>query len=106
MSYIQPMASTQRVTPLTGTTVNVNQTGAPLNLIIVPAGTLAALSVNLPPGAYDGQTMVIFTTALLTLLTVATTSGTIVGSAVTTLPANGSLRYVWNWATSTWYKLL
>ena len=105
MSYLQTLAPTQRVIPLTGNTVVVTQTRAPLALILVPAGTLAALTITLPTGAYDGQVCTLMTTQILTALTVNSASGSIVGDPLTTLVANAGARYLWNVAATTWYRV-
>lgn len=105
MSFLHPVTSTQRVVATTGATINILQTNAPLTLLLVPAGVLATLTVNLPGGTYDGQTCVVFSSDVLTALTVAATSGSIAGSLLTTLAANSSARYVWNSSNATWYRL-
>lgn len=105
VSFIHAPTSTQRVVATTGSTVNVTQTNAHLALLLVPAGVLATLTVNLPGGSFDGQTCVIFSSDVLTALTVATTTGSIAGAVLSTLAANSSARYIWNTSSSTWYRL-
>lgn len=58
----------------------------------LPAGTLATLTVVLPPNPYDGQNVTFSTTQILTSLTVSAASGAVL-NAPTTLPAGGTVEY-------------
>lgn len=61
---------------------------------IVPAGTLAAGTVTLPAVFPQGKRLEIFSTQTITALTIAAPAGfALVGTAVTTLAAGGTLAY-------------
>lgn len=92
-----------QATPTTGTTVAAL---GPTQLVqLTPAGTLATLTVTMPPTPVDGQRFRIFTTQTLTALTITAGSGqTINGTAVTTLSANTAVSYIYNGTNSTWYR--
>jgi len=99
------VSTQQRAVPTTGQTVTVTQTNAPrINLVIDPAGTLVALTVAFPTGAFDGQVISFMTTQALTGLTLTTVTGTLVG-ALTTAALNAFATYVWNATTSVWYRI-
>lgn len=77
-------------TPTTGQTINL------LNGItdwsVVPAGTLAALTVNLPTAPIDGQNITFSTTTAITALTLGGGSNTIM-NPVTTMTAGQTIEY-------------
>ena len=94
----------QYAAPLTGTTVQV-QNGSTW-LILTPAGTLAALTLQMPVQSTvtDGQEVLVNTTQTITALTLAGNGAAIVG-APTTLAANGSFRLRYEPVLKTWYKI-
>lgn len=95
----------QQVTPLTGNTVAANSPTTLLDL--TPAGTLAALTVTFPAAPVDGQSFKIFTTQILTALTLqaASGSGQTINGAVTTLgTANTGVEYFYDASAATWYR--
>jgi hypothetical protein len=80
------------VTPLTGTTVAfaANQT----LMFINPAGTIAALTVLLPPNPTQGQRAAMSFGQIVTALTVQTATGGAVGSTAGAIGQEISYRYV------------
>lgn len=88
----------QYVTPLTGATVNV--AAGQTRIIIDPAGTLAALTLNFPPTPSDGQLLYITSSQIVTTLTV--TGATLVG-ALAALAAAAGLRYVYSLTANKWF---
>ena len=91
-------ATTDTVTAGTG---RVNET-----LYIAPAGTLAALTVVFPTNENSevGQKLVVFSTHIVTALTVSAAGLTIIGTALTALQANTA--YVFQKvAASTWIRI-
>lgn len=96
------------VVATTGSTVTMHDTV----VILTPAGTLAALTVNLfalpgtapnQLGLLNGVVVNVSTTKAITALTVATTDGSSVVGAPTTLPAGGGFAMVYDAPTNTWY---
>jgi hypothetical protein len=94
----------QYAAPLTGTTVQV-QNGSTW-LILTPAGTLAALTLQMPVQSTvtDGQEVLVSTTQTISTLTLTGNGAAIVG-APTTLAANGSFRLRYEPVLKTWYKI-
>ena len=97
----------------TGYTFNTPTTGATVTLatgtetaLIVPAGTLAALTVTLPgcTSGYNGSIARFSSTQIITALTVNATSGT-VADAPTTLALGAGHGYLCRGSTTTWYQL-
>lgn len=90
--------------PLTGTTITVPQGVS--QLVVDPAGTIAALTVVLPPASQlvDGQEFKMSTTQTITALTVTAGANTsIVSTAVTTLgPTTAALDLIYHAATGKW----
>lgn len=95
--------SYQYATPLTGTTVAM-AVGA-TRLLINPAGTLAALTVDLPTSPLDGQVAEIMTSQQLTALTIASTDGSTVNgvSGGYSMSANTGASWVYRSSNTTWF---
>jgi len=69
---------------------------------LTPAGTLATLTIKLPPGPRPGQDVSILSTQVVTALTVQNSAGVAVAGAPTSLAINTEvlMRYtgtVWVW---------
>lgn len=82
--------------PATGATVSVGSTKADETLKIVPAGTLAALTISLPTIANSrtGQIVRGFITQIITALTVSVSGGgTVTGAAPVTSAVNSMFSY-------------
>lgn len=90
--------------PLTGFTIvmTAEQSVVSLN----PAGTLAAGTITLPPTLYDGKIVSIFSSQIITALTLNTSnSATFVPAVVTTLAAaNTSVSYIYDKANNQWHR--
>lgn len=99
---IMAAKKTYRYTPLTGTTVNIPADAEVV--YIEPAGTIAALTVNMPPNPYDGQELNICTTQTITALTQSVASGTLRG-ALTAGSANGFGKWKYSLSNTTWYRM-
>lgn len=84
MGWTAPIIPTglQRVAPTTGQTVVCDGSRY---LAIVPAGTLATLTVTFPASPADGQHLGVFTTQAITALTV---NGGTLRNPLTAAPAN------------------
>ena len=93
--------------PLTGATITT--LFGMRNLILTPAGTLATLTVVLPPqdagGNSDGFPFTISTTQTITAITFTTSDGTTVHDAPTTLGANSSFSWIYTFGApgQDWY---
>lgn len=97
---------TQYAAPVTGGTVQVDERGFSVWLIITPAATLATLTIKLPlvSGVQDRTEILISTTQVLTALTFNANGATIVG-APSTLAANTSTVLRFDAVMRTWYKV-
>lgn len=95
-------ATTQDAAPLTGTTVAANAGVA--KLMLNPAGTIATLTVTLPPSTAlaDGQTFSIYSTQTVTALTVTAGAGTTITPSITTVTAAAPVKLVYVAATKAW----
>lgn len=93
-----PTAGPMVRTPTTGTTVAMPK--GTTSLYLTPAGTLAALTVQLPPNPLPGVVVAVGTSATITALTVQTASGGAVAGAPTTLAAGAHTYF--QWLNGTW----
>lgn len=93
-------------TPVTTNTITARTTKANETLYIAPSGTLAALTVAFPSDANSqiGQTLTVFSTQIITALTVSSAGLTILGTALTALAATTAYRFQ-KVAASTWIRL-
>ena len=92
----------QRVSPLTGATIVVP--GADAIIIVTPAGTIAALTIQMPPQAnlLDGNTVQLGSSQIITSLTF--TGGTVLGAPSTVPAAFGNAGFVWSEVDLVWYR--
>lgn len=95
------VAPYQYATPTTGQTVSSN--GAPY-LVINPAGTLLALTVNFPTAPVNGQKFNLACTQAVTGITLSAGGGTIDGT-LTTIAANGTAGWIYIASITTWVKM-
>jgi hypothetical protein len=88
------------LTPTTGTTITL----ATINTrtLLNPAGTLAALTINMPAAPVNGQIQRVTSSQIITVLTISGNGHTLVGG-LTTLSLGGSFTYIYDTATTTWY---
>lgn len=90
--------------PLTGTTIVMAAETSVLSLN--PAGTLAALTITMPPTLYDGKIVTIFSSQILTALTLNTSnSATFVPAAPTaTTVVNTAYSFIYDKALNQWHR--
>lgn len=104
---------TQYAAPLTGSTVIVNGLATSVQsnnvwLILTPAGTLATLTIQLPPAVscVDKQELLFVTTQTLTAITWVCLGGNVVSPPSTlTPPTTGWVRLKFDAVTLTWYRV-
>lgn len=92
--------------PLTGTAIDVNVLGQDESMLITPAGTIAALTVELPITPRLGQIVRLNSHQIVTALTL-TTHGptpTFRGTAVTSLAADTPVTFEYV-SANTWQRL-
>ena len=94
-----PVAGYEYNAPVSGATV-VATAGA---LLLEPAGTLATLTVTLPPDPVDGQIFELSTTQQITALTVQGAAGETVRGATFTLNPDSGSSWRYRTASVTWF---
>jgi hypothetical protein len=90
----------QYATPLTGTTVTSDGSQ---QLIVNPAGTLLALTIDFPATPVDGQRFDIACTQIITGLTL-TAAATILGTLTTFAAANATASWIYSTGASAWVR--
>jgi hypothetical protein len=73
-------------------------------VILNPAGLLATLTITFPTNPKDGQIFTIFSSQIVTTLTLVAT-GLTIQSPLTAFTALGSAEYIYEAATSTWLRV-
>jgi hypothetical protein len=73
-----------------------------MNLILNPAGTLATGTVTLSALPSDGQVNCVFSSQIITALTVSVVTGQTINNAVTALGAAGKACYTYSQSTGAW----
>jgi hypothetical protein len=91
------------VAPLTGATVTPD-VGTEVALI-VPAGTIAALTLNMPASPYDGQEFTASFDQIVTALTMAAPASATLKGALTAATAKGFAKWMYNKADTSWYRI-
>jgi hypothetical protein len=99
----QLFGATTYLQPATGFAVTIGPGVS--DLILDPAGTLAAGAVTMPVGPGDRQKITVATSHTITALTVSANPGQTIAGAPTTLVANTSFQYRYKASNSTWYRL-
>ena len=90
--------------PLTGFTITMTTLQSAVS--INPAGTLAAGTITLPPTTTDGKLVTIYSSQIITALTINTSnSATFAPAVVTTLAADASVGYVYDKANNQWHRI-
>jgi hypothetical protein len=107
--YVDPQAASiyagqkvQYATPLTGETHTVDDDADVV--VMQPAGTIAALTLNMPASPFDGQEVAFASTQVITALTMSGNGKTLLG-ALTAGSANGFAKWRYRAATTTWYRV-
>ena len=93
----------QKETPLTGATVTAGSSCE--CLVIVPAGTIAALTLNMPSNPYDGQPLEVSFDQIVTALTMAAPNSATLKGALTAATAKGFAKWRYSAADTTWYRV-
>lgn len=100
VQYVQDSPA-QHETPLTGVTIDMGAS----QLNVKPAGTIAALTVNLPTNPYDGEEAGINSTQIITALTVQAAGKTVANPPTTFAAVGGFCRMKYRAADTTWYRI-
>ena len=87
--------------PTTGGTVVMAATTG--REVLTPAGTLAALTVTLPPNPGNGQIAGVSSSQIITSLTVNTSDGSSVNGAPSSMAANSAFNMAYQSSNTTWY---
>lgn len=74
-------------------------------LILDPSGLLATGTINLPANPLDNQKIYVSSTNTVTSLTVASTDGSTVMNAPTTIVAGSGFAYIFKLSGTTWFRL-
>jgi hypothetical protein len=90
--------------PVTGNTITLAL--GDRRLVLQPAGTLATLSVVLPPTPEDGNTFTLSSSQEITAITVTAPGGATVQNGVGALGAGGSMGWLYHAADTTWYSAI
>jgi len=98
---------TQYSVPLTGATVVIGVNDNDTHLVVVPAGTIAALTITLPAPANlrDKQTLLVTSTQVVTTLTVNGNGATAVRGAPSAFTANGFFTLKYDLALNVWNRV-
>lgn len=105
MDQIDSLAgvTVQKETPLTGTAITAGDSCE--CLIVVPAGTIAALTLNMPAAPYDGQPLEVSFDQIVTALTMAAGGTDTLKGALTAATAKGFAKWRYSKADTTWYRV-
>jgi hypothetical protein len=98
-----PIEAQTTYTPLTGDSVSVSTTSNLIN----PAGTIANFTIRLPASPYSGQLLEFSSTQIITSLHWSVALNQSVTAAATlpsSIAAGGTVKIMYNSATTTWYN--
>lgn len=104
----QDELETVYLSPLTGATYTFSPDveGGSMYLRVTPAGTIAALTLNLPASPVDKQEVLVKSTQTITALTInANATNVTTSGAPTTLAANGFFRLRFDGVNNVWDRI-
>ena len=88
--------------PTTGNTITFSSVTR--TLVVKPAGTLAALTINMPASPTDEEIHEVSFTQIITALTVSGNGNTL-ANAPTSAAAGNCFKWIYDTTTTTWYRL-
>lgn len=100
MTYLRPKK--EYFTPATGGTVTLVNASTDIRAIIAPAGTLATLTIQMPPNPFDAQVVSICSSQAVTILTMTASIGLL--GALTSFVANSFASYAYDSTSNAWYR--
>lgn len=89
--------------PSTGDSITIADNSK--TLVLDPAGTLATLTVTMPPTPVDGQEIRVSSSQIVTALTVSPNSGQTLSNAPTTILAGTGFAYIYDLPNTNWYRI-
>lgn len=89
--------------PLTGTSFSIPDDCE--TYVCVPAGTIAAHTVVMPPNPIDRQRLTLAFRQVVTALTMTPSGTQTINGALTAAAANGFATWQYNQADNTWYRI-
>lgn len=112
-SYMQGTISnfddkiTTYYSPLTAATIAMNTTGASEFMIITPAGTISALTLNMPVSSQrvDKQELLFFSTRIITALSINTFGASLNSGTISPIAANGFFTLRYCGVVSAWFRV-
>lgn len=104
-NFADPNYTVTISTPISGFNQSIAAATTNVWLILTPAGTLATGTVTLPVAAdcFDGQTIIVTSTQIISALTVTAGAGTTVGGAPSALAATGFFMLRYNTLLLKWF---
>lgn len=104
MTYQLPRtAGVQKFIPLTGDTVTIVPSDSPLVVAMINSANVLALNLVLPTGNFDGQLIRITFAGSITVLTMSSNTGGILGGLTAAL-VNGFVGFVWDAGNAIWRR--
>ena len=90
--FASPEFTDVRASPIAGANVSLATQTSNVWLILTPTGTLATLTVTLPPAsaAFDGQTILVTCSQVVTVLTVTSSGASVAGAPTNLIPPFGA----------------
>ena len=106
-TFTSPVFVTTINTPSDGFNLTMTADGLSQWLLLRPVASLASGTILLPAAATaaDGQEVIITSTNQVTSLTINANGATSVYGSISTIAAEGKVRYRFNKQTNSWYKV-
>lgn len=100
--------ATSTITATSGQTVNIDTGAGNLfvsNLNLTSSSTLSSFTINLPSRPGPQTPFRVFSNEAITTLTINPGSGDTITTSPTTLAANGSAAFIFNWVNRVWVRI-
>lgn len=92
-------------TDITQGATNVLTVGNNVSVLAFHGATAGTATITTAASPSDGQRLSIFSTAGITTLTLTANTGQTIDNTTTVLAANGSVTYIYQLSTKTWFRI-
>lgn len=103
--YLSQMRDTSGYVAITEGATNVLTATNTTSVLAFHGATAGTATITTPLSPFDGQRLLIFSTAGITTLTLTANTGQTIDNTTTVIAANGHVEYIYQLSTKTWFRI-
>lgn len=104
--FLSQVRDSSGYTSITEGATNVLTVANGVSVLAFHGATAGTATITMAAKPSDGQRLRIFSTAGITALTLTANTGQTINNTTTSIAANGSVEYIYQLSTLTWYRIL